>query len=166
MTRPHPSAARAPAVPPAGLERLGLPWWTWPPGLLVAALLALEITMALPAVPLWIPYAVLLPLAAVVLWRLGRMHVGVGPGPDGEDEIWAGPAHLPTRLVGRTDVVRGEDKRAALGPQLDPAAYVLHRPWVAAAVRLEVIDPDDPTPYWVISTRRPERLLATVHQPR
>jgi hypothetical protein len=25
-----------------------------------------------------------------------------------------------------------------------------------------VLDPDDPTPYWVISTRRPEHLIAAL----
>jgi len=33
---------------------------------------------------------------------------------------------------------------------------------VAAAVRLEILDPDDPTPYWVVSTRRPDRLIAAI----
>ncbi|MEJ2868121.1 DUF3093 domain-containing protein [Actinomycetospora sp. OC33-EN08] len=154
--------APAPSAPPPGLERLGLPWWAWPPGLLLAGLLAAEVHMGFPGVRAWLPYVVLLPFAVVVLWRVGRTRVGVAPGPDGEDEVWAGPAHLPTRFVGRADVVRDEGKRLALGPQLDPAAFVLHRPWVPAAVRLEVTDPDDPTPYWVVSTRRPDRLLARI----
>jgi len=84
-----------------------------------------------------------IPLAVAVLWWLGRVRVGVGEGPDGVRELWAGTAHIPTRFVGRTDVVRDEGKRMALGPQLDPAAHVLHRPWVAAAVRLEILDPDE-----------------------
>ncbi|MCD2196845.1 DUF3093 domain-containing protein [Actinomycetospora endophytica] len=162
MTRSRPSTAPAATAPPPGLERLGLPWWAWPPGLFAGALVGVEANMGLPAVPFWIPYVIVMPLAVVVLWWLGRMRVGVGPGPDGEREFWAGPAHIPTRFIGRTDVVRGEDKRMALGPQLDPAAHVLLRPWVAPAVRLEITDPDDPTPYWVVSTRRPDRLLAAI----
>ncbi len=119
--------------------------------------------MGVPALPFWVPYVVVLPLTLVVLRWLGRIRVGVGKGPDGGRELWAGAAHIPTRFVGRTDVVRGEGKRMALGPQLDPAAFVLHRPWVAAAVRIEILDPDDPTPYWVVSTRHPDRLLAALH---
>lgn len=130
----------------------------------MAGLLAVSVHLGIPALPAWLPYVVLLPLTALGLWRTGRMHVGVAPGPSGAPEVWAGPAHLPTRFVGRADAVRGEGKRLAMGPQLDPTAYVLHRPWIAAAVRLEVVDPDDPTPYWIVSTRRPEELLAAVRR--
>ena len=164
MTRSRPSAAPARPVPPPGLERLGLPWWAWPPGLLAGALVALEVDMAVPRMPFWVPFVVVLPLAAAVLWWLGRVRVGVGEGPDGERELWAGAAHIPTRFVGRTDVVRDEGKRMALGPQLDPAAHVMHRPWVGPAVRLEILDPDDPTPYWVVSTRHPDRLLTAIRR--
>jgi hypothetical protein len=33
---------------------------------------------------------------------------------------------------------------------------------VGPVVRIEVLDPDDPTPYWVVSTRHPERLIAAL----
>ena len=139
-----------------------MPWWWWPPAALVAVLLAAELHMGYPGVRSWLPYVLLLPLAAVVLLWLGRVRVEVGPGAGGERELRAGAAHLPVSFVGRVDVVRGEAKREALGPQLDPEAFVLHRPWIGPVARIEVLDPDDPTPYWVISTRRPEHLLAAL----
>jgi hypothetical protein len=36
--------------------------------------------------------------------------------------------------------------------------------WVDAVVRLEIIDPMDPTPYWLISTRNPEMFLAALRE--
>jgi hypothetical protein len=139
-----------------------VPWWWWPPALLMAALLAAELHMGYPGVRSWLPYVLLLPLAGAVLLWMGRVRVGVTTGAGGARELHAGEAHLPVSFIGRVDVVRGEAKRQALGPQLDPEAFVLHRPWVGPAVRLEVVDPDDPTPYWVISTRRPEDLIAAL----
>lgn len=152
------------APPPAiDLQRLSLPWWWWPPVLLAAALLAAEVHMGRPGVFVWLPYVVLLPLTAALLWRAGRTPVGVRPDPrTGELEVVAGTAHLPVRLVGHADVVRGDDKQRALGPELDPEAFMLHRPWIGPAVRLEVLDPDDPAPYWVVSARHPDRLLAAI----
>lgn len=126
--------------------------------LAVAALLAAEVHMGYPGVRSWLPYVLLLPLAGVVLVRLGHHHVGVGD----DAVIEAGEARLPVHHAGRTDVVRGPGKQHALGPELDPTAHVLHRPWVAAAVRVENLDPDDPTPYWIVSVRHPERFVAAI----
>lgn len=156
-----------------------MPWWAWVPVLLMAGLLAAELHMGHPGVLAWLPYLVTVPLAVAVLLWLGRLRVVVGSGPSGpatrpgpatesepaspeEVEIRAGQAHMPVRFVGRTDIVRGAEKQQAMGPDLDPQAFVVHRPWVGPAVRLEVVDPDDPTPYWVVSTRHPERLVAVL----
>ncbi|MDD7936840.1 DUF3093 domain-containing protein [Actinomycetospora lutea] len=162
--RPSPGPDTTPRAP-AYAERLVVPWWWWPPVLLMAGLLAAELHMGHPGVRAWLPYVLLLPLAVVLLVWLGRVRVDVdGRGAEGARELRAGPAHLPVSQIGRVDVVVGEAKREALGPQLDPEAFVLHRPWVGPAVRIEVIDPDDPTPYWVVSTRRPEELLAALRE--
>ncbi|MFC5139425.1 DUF3093 domain-containing protein [Actinomycetospora rhizophila] len=158
--RPSPGSDTAPRGPAAFAERLVVPWWWWPPALLMAGLLAAELHMGHPGLRAWLPYVLLLPLAVVLLIWLGRVRVQVDAGE--APELRAGAAHLPVSQIGRVDVVRGEAKREALGPQLDPEAFVLHRPWVGPAVRIEVIDPDDPTPYWVVSTRRPEALLAAL----
>ena len=63
---------------------------------------------------------------------------------------WAGP---PAGL--------GDD---AIGsrPALDPAAYVLHRNWVGPMVLVVLDDPDDPTPYWLVSTRHPDKVLSAL----
>ncbi|GAA4931379.1 DUF3093 family protein [Actinomycetospora succinea] len=130
--------------------------------LLMVGLLAAELHMGHPGVRSWLPYVLLMPLGVVLLVWLGRVRVAVDADGPGARELRAGPAHLPVSQIGRVDVVTGEAKREALGPQLDPEAFVLHRPWVGPVVRIEVIDPDDPTPYWVVSTRRPEELLAAL----
>jgi hypothetical protein len=55
-------------------------------------------------------------------------------------------------------VFGAKEKRKVLGPRLNPTAYVLHRGWVGPTLRVEVTDPADPTPYWVFSTRHPEKV--------
>lgn len=141
-----------------------MPWWWWPPGLGLAALIAVEVNMGVRSLPDWVPYAVLLPVAAVVLVWFGRTEVRVvsGTGPDQETELWVGDAHLPVSVISRSAEVPRSAKSAALGRQLDPAAYVVHRAWVGPMVLVVLDDPDDPTPYWLISSRHPERVLAAL----
>ncbi|MGU3500459.1 DUF3093 domain-containing protein [Mycobacterium sp. C31M] len=146
-------------------ERLRVPWWFWPPGLGLAALIAAEVNMGVEGLPDWAPYAVLLPVAAAVLVWMGRMEIRVvqnGPSADAAVELWAGPAHLPVDVIARSAEVPRSAKSAALGRQLDPAAYVLHRAWVGPMVLIVLDDPDDPTPYWLVSCRHPDRVLAAL----
>ena len=142
-------------------ERLWVPWWWWPLGLGVAALIAKEVNMGVRTLPPWLPYVVLGAVAAGVLLWLGRVEVRVvETGPD--VELWAGQAHLPASVVSRTEEIPRTAKSAALGRQLDPAAFVLHRGWVGPLVLLVLDDPDDPTPYWLVSARHPERVLSAL----
>lgn len=148
------SSRRSDVPVPAFRERLYASWWTWPLPLAAGALLAAEVHMGYPGVRAWLPYLVLIPLAiAVPLW-LGRSTIEITGG-----ELRAGDAHLPLRFVEDAEVIEQADRRAALGPNLDPAAFVLHRPWVRTSVRVWLQDEDDPTPYWVVSTRRPHELV-------
>jgi Protein of unknown function (DUF3093) len=142
-------------------ERLLVPWWWWPPGLGLAALIALEANQGVPALPAWLPFAVLLPVAVVVLLWLGKTEVRVVRG-SGETELWVGHAHLPVSVVSRSAEIPRSAKSAALGRQLDPAAYVVHKAWVGPMVLLVLDDPDDPTPYWLVSCRHPDRVLAAL----
>lgn len=138
-------------------ERLYVTWWIWPLPLLAAALLAAEVHMGFPGVRSWLPYVILLPLTVVLIVRMGSTKVEVSGG-----ELRAGDAHIPLDLLGEAEIIPPEDRRKAMGPHLDPAAYVVHRGWVKPLVRVRVTDPDDPTPYWMISTRRPDELVAAI----
>ena len=139
-------------------ERLRVPLWWWLPGLGLAALVALEVTRGARALPTWVPFAVLLPVAATILLWFGRVEVRV-VGGSGETELWVGAAHLPRSVISRSAEVPRSAKSAALGRQLDPAAYVVHRAWVGPMVLLVLDDRDDPTPYWLVSCRHPDRVL-------
>jgi hypothetical protein len=38
------------------------------------------------------------------------------------------------------------------------------RPYVKTAVEITLADPDDPVPYWLVSTRHPQRLAAAMQE--
>lgn len=142
-------------------ERLWVPWWWWPLGFGLSALLAKEVNMGVRSLPDWVPYALLGAVAVAVLLWLGRSEVEV-VSDGSEVELRAGQAHLPMSVVRRSAEIPRTAKSAALGRQLDPAAYVLHRGWVGAMVLVVLDDPDDPTPYWLVSCRHPDRVLSAL----
>ena len=142
-------------------ERLWVPWWWWPLGFGLAGLIAVEVNMGVPSLPDWLPFAVLFVVAAGALLWLGRVEVRVIAG-DGDVELWAGEAHLPVTVIARSADIPRSAKSAALGRQLDPAAYVLHRGWVGPMVLVVLDDADDPTPYWLVSSRHPDRVLSAL----
>ncbi|MGH3519074.1 MAG: DUF3093 domain-containing protein [Haloechinothrix sp.] len=152
---------KSPHGPTKHSERLFLPWWGWPLPLAAATLLAAEIHLGYPGLRGWLPYAVLLPLTVGVLLLLGRTRVRV-VGEDADTELWVGDAHLPVRFAGHVEVIDAKHKRKALGPALDPAAFMLHRGWIGTLVRVHLTDPEDPTPYWVFSTRHPQRVAELI----
>ncbi|MDR7273508.1 DUF3093 domain-containing protein [Catenuloplanes atrovinosus] len=143
-------------------ERLTVTWWLWIVALAAAAALAMEVWLGAPGLRAWLPFAVLLPLTALGLWALGRIRVGVGPGPEGETSLLVDDAHLPVRFVSDVVPLDAEGRREILGVAADPLAFVVQRPWISGAVQVLLDDPADPTPYWVVSTRHPVALAQAV----
>jgi Protein of unknown function (DUF3093) len=142
-------------------ERLWVPWWWWPLGFALAALIAVEVNMGVRTLPDWLPFATLFTVATGALLWLGRVEIRVTGGDSGV-QLWAGQAHLPITVIARSAEIARSAKSAALGRQLDPAAYVLHRSWVGPMILVVLDDPDDPTPYWLVSCRHPDRVLSAL----
>lgn len=138
-------------------ERLGLPWWAWPAGLALAGLLAAELWMGASGVRAWLPFVLLIPAAAATLWWLGRIRVTVQGG-----ELRVDDARLPVRFVADAVPLDAAGRREVLGVGSDPLAFVVQRPWVGGAVQVVLNDPDDPTPFWVVSTRHPVELATAL----
>jgi len=134
-----------------------VPWWWYVPAVGVATLLGAEVHMGYPGLRSWLGYAILVPGVVVALAALGRTRVRVT-----DRELRVGEAVLPLVHVGRAEAVAPAAKQTALGPELDPDALFVHRPWVGPVVRVEDTRPDSPTPYWVFSTRDPDALLAAL----
>lgn len=109
-----------------------------------------------PIVPVWAPIAAgLLTAISIAAVYLSAPVIRIEHG-----QITAGHISLATSSLGAFETFCGEERRKALGVNLDARAQLCTSPWVDCVVRLEVTDPKDPTPYIVLSTRRPEQLLA------
>lgn len=135
-------------------ERLRVPprWW------LVGALLVLSVWWVFVlATPQWFALAVAAVCAAVValaLWQYGNAAVEVT-----NVHLRAGTARIPLAHCGPATALDAAQTRALHGPQADARAFFLIRPYVATSVRVQVADPRDPTPYWLVGSRDPQRLV-------
>jgi hypothetical protein len=142
-------------------ERLWVPlrWWALAAGFVASLFVAFAA-----AVPVVVAVT-----AAVVIggltagWLAGYGSVQVAVGPAG---FAAGRALLTWSACGDVSELDAERFRALRGPDADARAYLLLRPYIERAVRVDVRDPLDPTPYWLIATRHPERLAATARTAR
>ena len=84
----------------------------------------------------------------------------------GDGVFSAGRARLPLSAIGAVTAHEGEDATLERGRHLDARAWLLIRGWVSPVVKVEVSDPEDPTPYWLISTRRPHEIVAAMEAAR
>jgi Protein of unknown function (DUF3093) len=142
-------------------ERLYVPvrWW----GLLLLFLfgLWLAVVVSTPA-PVMITVTVLATgLGAGVLVGYGAAQVAVD-----DRTLTAGRARLEWACCGPATALTVEETRRLHGVDADPRAYLLVRPYITTAVRVEVRDPADPTPYWMLSSRRPEVLADSINTAR
>lgn len=144
-------------APPTFRERWVVPLIWWPCTLGLATLVAAELHSGFPGSRAVLPYVILLPLAVILLATGSRGRLAVVDGI-----LHVPGARIPIRHLADGVVLNREDFRLQTGPMADPRAFVVSRPWLHTAVRLTVDDPKDPTPYWVVGTRRPAELLAAI----
>jgi hypothetical protein len=103
-------------------------------------------------------------VVAVVLYAaiLGLLAIGSPTIQVTETALVAGRAQVPLHFVGSVTAFRDDEASLQRGQKLDARAWLLIRGWVSPIVRVEIIDPDDPTPYWIVSSRTPEALAGAI----
>jgi len=74
--------------------------------------------------------------------------------------VRAGRAHIEHRFVSSMEAFDKDEATRQRGPELDARAWLVLRPWVNPVVKITISDDQDPTPYWLVSTRHPEKLIA------
>ena len=76
------------------------------------------------------------------------------------ENLSRGNLEIPLTALGEASVFTGEEARLERGPRVDARARLAIRGDIDQVVKIEVKDASDPTPYILISTRRPEELVA------
>lgn len=137
-------------------ERLTAPktWWV------IAALFGFSMALV------FMPFGL---IAALIAWTAGAGLAGAYVSSQGSlrvrvttDLLVVGDARIPLNALGEPEVLVGEEARAWRTYKADLRAFMALRGYITTAVRVEVVDPEDPTPYVYISTRAPELLAVAI----
>ena len=144
-----------PSAPPFD-ERLTAPrtWWLIAFGVGLACALILMPFGGLPLVGGLVGGTA---ASAVIVSSYGSVRIRVVAGA-----LVAGDARIPLSALGEARVLDAEEALAWRTHKADARAFMLLRSYVPTAVRVEVTDPDDPTPYLYLSTRQPQALVAAL----
>ena len=145
------------SAPPLYRERL------WPaPWLFISTALVIPASLLV-----FLPINQTVGVIVAILLYLGIVALLVFPTPTIEitvSELTAGKARLPLALVGAATAYADDEARLERGQRLDARAWLLIRGWIDPVVRIELLDVNDPTPYWLLSTRRPEAVIAALEK--
>ncbi|MCC9309262.1 DUF3093 domain-containing protein [Kitasatospora sp. RB6PN24] len=141
-------------------ERLTAPrsWWLLP----VAAGLSLAlILLKFGAVPGLVGLLVGFVAAAAGLSSYGSARIRIVQG-----SLVAGQARIPVSALGEALPLDAAEAIAWRSSKADPRAFMLLRSYVRTALKVQVTDPADPTPYLYLSTRDPQALAAALDKAR
>ncbi|WP_035846225.1 DUF3093 domain-containing protein [Kitasatospora azatica] len=141
-------------------ERLTAPrsWWLLPVG---AGLSLGLILLRFGPVPALVGLLTGFVAGAVALSSYGSARIRVVQG-----SLVAGQARIPLSALGEARPLDAAEAVAWRSVKADPRAFMLLRSYVRTALRVEVTDPADPTPYLYLSTRDPESLAAALGSDR
>ncbi|MFT3886661.1 MAG: DUF3093 domain-containing protein [Arachnia sp.] len=142
-------------------ERLHTPWWWWLVGIAFVGSIAVAVLAYVPPA-VGIAFSVLAVVGVIaLLFSYNRTSIVID-----DAGLLAGPHRLEPEYIGGATAYEGEAARRAVGPDADTRAFLFTRPFLTSVVRVDLHDPADPHPYWLLSTRRPHELAAAIEEVR
>jgi hypothetical protein len=73
--------------------------------------------------------------------------------------LMVGNARIPRDKLSGNQAVAKESAFIERGQNLDPKAFIMFQIGVKGLVKVSLKDPEDPTPYWLFSSRHPALVL-------
>ena len=81
------------------------------------------------------------------------------------NELRIDRAHIDIKYLGDAKILDSSAMRLLRTRDADPAAYLAIKFWAPVGVKITVVDPRDPTPYWLITSKRGEEIAALLNKP-
>lgn len=116
---------------------------------------------ALMVLPVWKIGAIILPILSFVVlaWWLRSLGILIIVT---DRQLFVGDAHIDRQYISNATGYDTEETRTARGTGLDARAFLMLRSWAKQAVRIDISDENDPTPYWLVSSAHPKELAAAL----
>jgi hypothetical protein len=75
-----------------------------------------------------------------------------------ENEFRAGQARIELKYIGQATALDSKEMGRLRTRDADPTAFLIFRFWRSTGVKVEINDPRDQTPYWLITSKRNTEL--------
>ena len=98
-------------------------------------------------------------IATVVIAITARSVISID-----ETELRIGRAHIELKYLNEVELLTADQMRLLRTRDADPAAYLAITFWISTGVKITLKDERDPTPYWLVSSRKPEELTNTLYK--
>jgi hypothetical protein len=81
-----------------------------------------------------------------------------------ENELKVGRAHVQVKYIAKVEALSAAQMRLARTRDADPAAFLKLIFWIPTGVKVTLNDSRDSTPYWLISSKNPEKVKSTLYK--
>lgn len=76
-----------------------------------------------------------------------------------EDKLYVGRAWIDRKFLGETTALEPAQLKLIRTRDADPSAYLAIRFWASKAVKIQIDDPRDQTPYWLVTSKKTHDLV-------
>lgn len=138
-------------------ERINWPVWLW---------LFLAMMIASIYLTFWAPFGNLFAAVVSILISITLIYSAKKSALEIvviNNWLYVGNAKIECKHIKRAIALKREDFLKLRGQNADPAAFNATRFWVSTGVKVEIKDKNDPTPYWLIATRKPKKLAEALN---
>ena len=138
-------------------ERINWPVWLW----LFVAMMIASIYLTF-----WAPFGDLFAAVVSILISITLIYSAKKSALEIvviNDWLYVGNAKIDCNYIKKVTALKREEFLNLRGQNADPAAFNATRFWVSTGVKVELNDKNDPTPYWLIATRKPKKLAAVLN---
>ena len=129
-------------------EKVRWPWW------LTLLIFAFDFSIV---IVIWASLgniaAVIATLTTIALTVFFWFFTSLGIRTD-DDSLHVGRAHIEKQYLRNPEILTRDQLTFFLRTGFKPSAFYAVRFWIKTGIKIEVIDPRDPTPFWIVTCKK------------